>query len=356
MKPVRSALFVGIVALAFLVSLGQVMAPDVGTSDDTDNTLSVTVTSQAPVIWNYRITDAADTNLMHTQIDVLQTHYFNLTLSDENGWADITYAEIHIWFDGGNDATTYAAQTTGANYRANVNYTNAGPPNTPALSEWSVTEGNLAYNATDSAIFTNGANQNYTFKLSFDLNAQVHQADLPVTFGTGNYDDANSWNSEVYANDTGGNAVTNQQDLNGYYHEFGVYQYTSVSISANWDAGSLAPGQSGTTAAVSVSHQSNDDYNMTVWFTTDLTSGGNTIPVQYVNITATGDSGDDITTDQSFGGTGIGNAEIIRSFPGTGGHQVAANSDSTTVQFRVFVPFGTPTGTYTANLTIRVAQ
>ncbi len=356
MKPVRSALFVGIVALAFLVSLGQVMAPDVGQADDTDNTLSVTVTSQAPVVYNYRITNAADVNQMHEQLDVLSTYYFNVTLSDENGWSDIAYAEIHIWFDGGNDATTFAGQTTGANYRANLNYTNAGPLNAPALSEWSVSEGNMAYNATDSTIFTNAANQNYTFKLSFDLNAQIHQADDPVTFGTGNYDDANSWNSEVFANDTGGNAVTNQVDTSGYYHEFGVFQYTSVSISANWDAGSLAPGQSGTTAAVSVTHQSNDDYNMTVWFTTDLTSGGDTIPVTNVNITALGDAGDDITTDQAFAGTGIGNAETIRSSTGTGGHQVSADSDSTTVQFRVFVPLGTPTGTYTANLTIRVAH
>lgn len=355
MRPLRKALFVGMVALAFLVSLGQVMAADVPNASDTDNTLSATVTSEAPVIWNYTITDNADASQMHGQLDVLTTYYFNVTVSDENGWSDVKWVEVHIWFDAGTEVA-FGSQTTGANYRANLNYTNAGDLSTPELQEWNVTEGNIAYTSGSSSIFTNSANLNYTFKLAFDLNTQMRQANDPTNSGTGSYNDANSWNSEVVAKDGGGNTVTNRSNVNDIWHEFGIFQYTSVSIAANWDAGSIAPGASGTTAAVGVTHQSNRAYDMSVWFDTTLTSGANSITVTNINITAAGDTNDDIASDTSFAGLGSGNAVIIRDDATAGAHAGATNSTVTNVQFRVFVPFGTPTGTYTATLTIRVAQ
>lgn len=357
MKPLRSALFVGIVALALLVSLGQVMAPDVQNAEDNDNTLSVDVVSQAPVITNYAITNASDGDQMHGQLDVLTTYYFNVTVSDENGWSDIQWINIRIWFDGGSDANAYADQTTGNNYRATLNYTNVGPLGDPAVSEWSVTDGNIAYDSGNSSIFTNVANQDYTFKLAFQLNGQMFQAADPTNQGTGAYNDANSWNSEVIAIDSFPNTITHTANADNIWFEFGIFRFTSVSIGGDWSAGSLNPGEDATSNVVTVTHRSNRAYNMLVWFDTTLTNGASdTIAVTNINITASADTNDEIYTDTFFAGLTSTNSVTIRSSGVNGTHDVSGDSQTTSVQFGVSVPLGTPTGTYTATLTIRVEQ
>lgn len=355
MRGTTRALTFGFLTFALLFGLGGAMAADIPSASDSDNTLGATVSSDAPVISAFQITNAADTNLMHGQLDVQTTYYFNVTVNDANGWSDIQWINLRIWFDGGTEVT-FGSQTTGANYRSDLNYTNVAPLTDPALSEWSVAEGNIVYNSTDSQSFTNTANQNYTFKLSFQLNAQMRQANDPVNSGTSNYDDPNSWNAEVRAKDVDNPDVINRTNATGVYHEFGIFQFTSVSIASNWDAGTIAPGASGTSTAVAVTHRSNRAYDLKVWFDTHLTSGANTIDVSNINITAAGDTNDDVLADTAFAGLTETNALIIRNDTSNGTHEVSANSATTNVQFRVFVPFGTASGSYTANLTIKVEQ
>ncbi len=351
MKALSKALMVGLLAFTLLLGMGEAWAIDVPDSSDSDNTLSATVSSDSPEIFGFDITDATDASFMAAQLDVLNTFYFNVTISDGNGWGNLGWANIRVWFDGG-DERTFALQTTGANYRIDLNYTNAGDLTIPDLAEWTVPEGNLVYNAADSQIFTNVVNQNYTFKLSFQLQGQVRYGIDPITSGTVDYDDAQSWNAEVRAQDLDNPAVFNRQNAAGVFHEFGVFMFTSVVIASDWNAGTIAPGGDAPTLVGPVTHQSNRGYNMKVWFETTLTTGGgDTIAVTNINITAAGDTTDDIIADTSFGGLGEPAAVNIHIGPG---HEVDANSRTTGVQFGVFVPFGSAAGIYVATLVIKV--
>ncbi|MFQ5907844.1 MAG: hypothetical protein ACE5JE_03320 [Thermoplasmata archaeon] len=356
MRATIKALTIGLLAFSLLLGLGQAMAADIASDDDTDNTLGATVASNPPEITAYDITDAADSSLMHAQLDVNTTYYFNVTLMDPDGWGDFQWANIRIWFDGGSAELTFDQQSAaGANYRVDLNYTNVAPVNAPALSEWSVAEGNIAYDSGSSSMFTNVVNENYTFKLAFSLNNQIRQANDPINQAAGAYNDLSSWNSEVRAKDFGNPDVINQADSANIYHEFGVFLFTNISIGADWDAGTISPGSDAVTNTVTVTHQANRDYRMSVWFNTNLTSGGDEIPIAAnVNITAAGDPSDDITSDLTFGGLGIGNREFIWGTGASQAHDTVGDSETTGVQFGVSVPFGTPSGSYVATLTMRV--
>ena len=359
MRATTQALTIGLLAFSLLLGLGQAMAADIPSDDDTDNTLGATVASNPPEISAVDITNAADTSLMHTQLDVGTTYYFNLTIRDPDGWGDLQWANVQIWFDGGSSEIAYTAQTTGANYRVNLNYTNVAPLTDPALSEWSITEGNAVYASGSSSIFTNVNQENYTFKLAFTLNNQIRQASEPTSTGPSvGYNDLDSWNMQVRARDFGNPDVFVRDAAgsgSGVHFEFGVFQFNNVSIGANWDAGTISPGGDATTAIVTVTHVANDNYRLSVWFDTHLVDGGNTIDITNVNITAAGDAGDAISSDTFFAGLGIGNRVYIHgSGASTRAHDTAGDSQTTGVQFGVSVPFGTPSGTYVANLTIRV--
>lgn len=343
-----------------LFSLGKALAADVPSATDTNNTLGATVSSNSPIITSFDIkngTGGTATTRMQGQLDVSTTYFFWVTVEDQNGWADLRWINIRIWFDGDSSEIAYSAQSTGANYRIDLNYTNAAPLTDPALTEWSVAEGNMVYTSGSSTMTTETANQKYTFKLAFSLNAQVRQANDPINSGVANYDDLGSWNAEVRAKDTDNADVINRVSATGVYHEFGVFQYTSVSIGANWDAGTIAPGASGTTSAVTVTHQSNRAYRMKVWFDSVLTSGGNTIAITNVEILAAGDGSDAISSDTAF--TALNEADSIYihgSSSTTRAHDTSGNSQTTGVQFRVNVPLATPSGSYVATLTIKVEQ
>ncbi len=356
MKALPKALCTGIVAFALMFALGQAMAVDIASDDDTNNTLGATVSSLEPEITGYDITDAADISQMHTQLDINTTYYFNVTVMDPDGWGDLQWINIRLWYDGGVAELTFDLQASGANYRVDFNYTNIADLTIPTLSEWNVTEGNLVYDSGNSDIFTNVANKNYTFKLAFTLNNQIRQADDPTIQVPGGYNDLDSWNSEVRAKDFGNPDVTIQANATNVYHEFGVYLFTNVSIGGDWNAGTISPGGNAVTGIVTVTHEANRAYRMSVWFDTNLTDGGNQIPIaSNVNITAAGDSSDAIISDLLFGGLGIVNRKYIHgSGASTKAHDLNGNSDTTGVQFGVSVPFGTPSGTYTATLTIRV--
>ncbi len=359
MKAIPKALCAGIVAFALFMAVGQAMAADIPSDDDSDNTLTATVASAQPEISGFDITDDLDASLMHTQLDVNTTYYFNVTVRDPDGWGDLQWINIQIWYDGGSSEIAYTAQTTGANYRADLNYTNVAPLPDPDLSEWVELEGNFAYDPGSSSIFTNVANENYTFKLAFSLNNQIRQADEPTNSGPSvGYNDLGSWNAQVRARDYGNPDVFNRDNDgtgSGIHHEFGVYLFTNVSIGGDWDAGTISPGGDATTNTVTVTHQANRAYRLSVWFDTNLTSGGNEIAATNINITAAGDPNDAITTDQFFGGLGNGNREYIHgSAVSTKSHNVSSDSETTGVQFGVSVPFATPSGVYVATLTIRV--
>ncbi len=354
MRATIQALTIGLLSFSLLLGLGQAMAGDVGSADDADNTLTAGVISAQPEITGFDITDFGDLSFMHDQLDVDTTYYFNVTVGDPDGWGDMQWINIRAWYDGGAVELTFDLQAAaGANYRVDLNYTNSG--GVPDVTEWIVTEGNIVYVPGSSSIFENVANENYTFKLAFTLNNQIRQAADPITSGSVGYDDLDSWNAEVRAKDFGNPDIINQASATSVYHEFGVFMFTTVSIGTDWDAGAISPGGNAVTNTVMVTHAANDDYRLSVWFDTTLTDTPNTIPITAINITAAGHVGDAIDSDIPFVDLGIGFREYIWGSAGTEqAHDAIGDSETTGVQFGVSVPFGTPTGTYIATLTIRV--
>ena len=97
---------------------------------------------------------------------------------------------------------------------------------------------------------------------------------------------------------------------------------------------------------------------MTIWFTTDLIKGSDTISITNVQILAAADPGDNITADTPF--TGLGESSNAVFIYGTASwyfaHSANTDEDTTVVQFSVTIPLGSAPGTYTAQLTIKVTQ
>ena len=226
-------------------------------------------------------------------------------------------------------------------------------PSTASLAEWSVTEGRATYNASASTLtaITNG----YEFKLALKLHFQVKHAVDPTNITAGSYNDKDSWNAEVGAND-GSATTTIQTASTGEHMEFGVFMFTSVTIGGDWTV-TLGPGDTQNTNTVAVTRQSNDDFVLRIWFVTHLDSGSNTIDISNVQILAAADPNDNITVDTPFTGLGEANAVyILGSATWWFNHSTDTDEDTTSVQFSVTVPFGTLNGTYTAQLTIRIEQ
>ncbi len=122
--------------------------------------------------------------------------------------------------------------------------------------------------------------------------------------------------------------------------EFGVFVYTFVNISVDWTV-TLGPGQTANTNAVTVTWRSNDAFTMTIWVTTDLIRGSDTISITNVSILAAADPNDNITADTAFLGLGDGNVVyILGSATWWSNHSTDTDKDTTSVQFSVIIPWG----------------
>jgi hypothetical protein len=97
---------------------------------------------------------------------------------------------------------------------------------------------------------------------------------------------------------------------------------------------------------------------MTIYFEENLTH--TTMPTYYISIAdnvtikADADPNDDITADKNF--TGILEANAVDIFNNSGIFQKNGTSQTVQVQFRVFVPFGTMSGKYTARVATKISH
>ncbi len=314
----------------------------------------------ASVVSAFRLEDGGGVPRAGEQIAVDVDHYFIFNVTDNDGWADVGSdgdVTLRLWYDGNTaPELTFPEQTTGANYRIVLKYQDTADPATASLSEWTVTEGRATYNATASSLtaITSGPTLiGYEFRLALGFGFQVKQADDPVNSTAGSYNDGDSWNAEVVAND-GIHTIAHQTASTGEHMEFGVFTYTLANVSGNWTV-TVGPGLTADTNPVTISRRSNDAFTMKVWFVTDLTKGTKTIPVTNVQVRAAADSNDNITSDTAFAGLGEPNAIFILGTPTWFfNHSVDSDEDTTTVQFGVTVPLGTEAGTYTAPVRVEI--
>jgi hypothetical protein len=357
----RQSLFAGFLFFAIVMSMGSALAEDKATSIITGQ-VKITVASVPPEITQFDIRNAANTSsVLLESMDVLTTYRIIATVNNDNGWTNITKMFVNLWWDG--DSTpekTYDEQKgTGANFHANLSYTNAAPLDSPSETEWSVVSGNWVYDGTDSAVYTIIPGQKYMFDLSFQFRQQMRWGSNPLLpGGITDYVNKNSWNGQFIAMNSGGNVTVQPKNsadpLLGVYVEVGVFRYTEIGPQApTWDAGSVAPGAANDTNNVIVTYASNMNYKLKAFFTTHLVSGTNQISATNIRLRHTGNA----TNDLAF--ADIGEASSLYIEGSSGAFQLMdrdRNALSVGVRFNIFVPFGTPSGPYVANVTVRVEQ
>jgi hypothetical protein len=348
----------GFVFFALVLSLGQALAGD---SSSQNGSVGATVPATAPQITNFdmKTTGGSPATIIGTQIVVLTTYTFNFRVNAPNGWADVTHVYARIWHDGGADATNYAGQTSGANYKASLAATYSGA-SAPAVTDFSAVDGNIQYLQGSSSVTVVVASQTYDFVLAFQDHAQMRAAKTPTSLSTTQYNNAYSWNAEIEVTDASTNDVfQHQQTGTNDYFEFGVATYTSVTFTGPWTAtASIAPGGSSNTNAVTITRISNFDFQLYAYFSTDMIKVGDatkTVPVaSNVKILQTGDMG----ANGTFAGTGTGNKVYVLGSATPTNHTMDANADSGTVSvtFNIAVPLGTSVGTYQGTVVFTVQQ
>jgi len=355
----REAFVAGFLFFVLVLSAGHAMALDGGSASGS-GTITQTVNPNAPRLIAFDIRNAANTSsVVGNQVDVLTGLNFWMRVNNTNGWASLTKLWINLWYDAGSDSTAFDSASSAANYKINITYTNTGALSAPTTGQWALVSGNIAFlPAANVTIFTAQSGFEYAFRLSFQLHAQIHQAQDP-TPSTSGYANAYSWNARFGANDLSNDVnFTSKDPTTGNFYEFGVYQYTSISLATpTWTGTSAAPGQTVLTNSIVVTHSSNAAYWVNVTAGGDLSDGsGHTIGSANVKVVHNAGS-DDLSANTAFPGTAPRTVRLL----GAGANiphafDSAGDSETVPVQFQIAIPLGTFAATYTASITVLVDQ
>src|SRR6267143_5474185 len=303
----REAFVAGFLFFVLVLSAGYAMALDGGSASG-GSTITQTVNPNAPRLLAFDIRNAANTtSVVGNQVDVLTGLNFWMRVNNTNGWASLTKLWINLWYDAGSDSTAFDSASSAANYKINITYTNTGALSAPTTDQWARVSGNIAFvPASNVTIFTVQSGFEYSFRLSFQLHAQIHQAQKP-TLSTVGYANPNSWNARFGANDLSNDFnFTSKDPTTGNSYEFGVYQYTSISMVASptWSGASAAPGQTVLTNSITVTHSSNAAYWLNVTAGGDLADGGAAHTIGITNVKVVHNAGqDDLGANTAFPGT-----------------------------------------------------
>jgi hypothetical protein len=309
--------------------------------------------SISPVINNYDLRNSSGSKLNSVTglLDVNNEYYFTVNITDQNGWDEILYINITGWYDNGSESTTY--NETGnqggnlnmflqyENTTGNANYTMLWPDNEAELIEVSCTSTQI--NSTTHIV-------NISFKPLWQMRYSPHTGGWNTASG---FNDLNSWNFDINVTDAAGNFDTAT-------NEYGIYRYTFVDPTANWvGVSAVEPGANTDTNTVSINYTSNYDFNMTVWFTgnlTNVTNGENITVANNVKILANAEPNDDITEDQTYTGIEEENAKYVFLYNQNGTSPDNNPYQTVDVQFNVYVPFGTLGAIYSTNIGVKVSQ
>lgn len=284
-------------------------------------------------------------------LDVNNTYYFTVNITDSSGWEYIQYINITAWYDNGSEATIYnQTGNEGGNLNIFLQYENTSGTAFFSMN-WPDNEAELIQiNCTDTQINSTTHIINISFKPLWQMRHSPHTGGWNTVSG---FNDLNSWNFEINVTDSVGNYDTAE-------NEFGIYRYTYVDPTSNWvGVSAVLPGANTDTNTVSINYTSNYDFNMTVWLTGNLTnvsSGKNITVANNVKILAAADPNDDITVDQMYTGIEEINAKYVFIFNENGTAPDDNPYQTVDVQFNVYIPFGTLGGVYSTNIGVKVKQ
>jgi hypothetical protein len=300
-----------------------------------------------PVINSFDIANSTGSKLNNETglLSINKKYYFEVNITDKNGWGNIEYLNITSWFDNGNEISFYN-QTNGGNLNMFLQY-----KNTTGTAEYE-----LLWPDDEAEIITNDCSETIVnsttriIKIYFKPKNQIRWAESNRTWNTSQNicDDAYSWNFNI--------TVTDQQNLYDYsLGEYGVDKYTFISQENKLLYVTIIPGYSGDTNIISINYSSNYNYIIDVYFEKDLInkSSGQEISIGgNVDILAEADLDDDISTDQTF--TGVGETNAIEVINSSGDHRSDGVEQSINFKFNVDVPIGTYSGKYTSRLASRI--
>ncbi len=267
-----------------------------------------------PTINDYDIENGAGVSILNAMTDVDSTYMFYIDAyyvgsGNINLWDRIDM-DIYVWNDLNNGQTSYPAESlTNSCTAFHLNYT--GGSNGAATGAWTVKFPDIG---GDNYQEVSIVNQSETFAVEAD-GYEHHYLFFNVTFGpqlrySGNtamtdagdtsellgYNDPDTWNMEIRAVD--GTLPTNKESK---YTEFGLYKYTSITVSGS-PSGGAPPGMS-----VNLSHpnrvyySANIDYQVGVKIGNLTDGAGHIIPATSVSVMAPDvDAGDSSISTKTY--------------------------------------------------------
>jgi len=323
---------VAILVMASLLSIaGAVMAGEQPSWEHSGTTITVTV-SGMPVIEWYDFTDPAGVSKIDAKVDVGSVYNFTVRINDTNGWSDIQYVNITAWYDNGTETTTYnQSDNLGGNLNMFLQY-----KNTTGTAEWSMLwpTGGEATLGTCGEVVIDDYTHNLTFR--FTPGNQIRHTPGAYTVGAG-WNWERSWNFNI--------SVVDSTNLKAWVHdEYGIYMYTSISVSGSVTI-SGAPGQNWCEAAegsIDVTCSSNGNYSLYVNMSDPRTSGGDVLNNETIGLNSTNAS----KTDVHFPASSPYRLYLYGSGSTYAAHKTSTTSFVTDILYHCDIPLGQPTGTY----------
>ena len=310
-------------------------AVDITTWSDSNTTINLTVYRNEPVINWYDFQDSSNNSKLNYRVDMEQWYKFRISITTDQGWADMDYINITAWYDNGSDSTTYN-QTQGGNLNMFLQYENTtGNANYTMLwPDDEVTMGIMEENVIDA----NTHNLTFLFKPRY----QVRYA-----YGDGSWDnnsghnDPRSWNFNITVEDQSGYKAYAE-------NEYGVYMYTHITQCTESPSGVGNPGDNNIALSphTNVTTQCNANYSLYTNIP-NLTDGqGHYI----LNTSLSGQGGDLFRTN--FDGSNplylYGAASTYRP------HLKNTIEDTVDVQYWVNLSMGTVSGNYSSTVTYTI--
>jgi len=252
-----------------IVMIGKADPGDIPDIWHNTTTLNVTVLHFPPRLnwYDFQYNQSGTwVSKLNSQIDVNNSaeYRFIVNISSDQGWDDIDYVNITVWYDQGNEGSIYN-QTVGGNWNLYLQY-----ENTTGTAIWRMLwphngefiEGNYAdrvgFDPYGSIGHTECHNLSFSFIPSYQVRYAPGDGIWNNTYNT--TDDAFSWNFIIEVTDSGEDApnplmvwVTN---------EFGVYSYSEI-VSAGWPTIIGHPGENATADSnITLMTRSNGNYSL----------------------------------------------------------------------------------------------
>ena len=338
-----------------------------------DSSTQIRLDTAYPHLTRIDFRDSAGNSKLNKQVDVGSTYYFLIDgyymVNGADSWSSVNIS-IRAWYDADSEIQNFSSAPQGGNIRFRLDYNGTAWK----LVEPTTEEIKLGTAGTETTSTDGNGNVHHILSINITFGPQVRYAPGDGTWdGSSNehnatisFNDQNSWNFNITAFDrdhpTAGDSM---------YDEFGIFAYTEVSASQN----PYGAGPPGTNITLNPSSRvvvsTNIDYHVSV-NVTDLknATGGHTISRTNIwvnNTNTSSNSSSQIYKWTNF--TGNNKLWVWGTCSGNSLHYLAPSDNGiytvensgyntiayTAVEWKVYVPAGTPEDYFTATITYEIS-